>query len=121
MEELGGHRSRRGVEGGDCPMLVPQSPSERKAGLTSDQRQPVPSGSPSHSFSLTAPGTPQPSGRGRGQRVCKEQRSGQSAREQEGEYEPSQGRIPQAPWSKENTTKFSISNLLPREPGGQMY
>ena len=30
MEELGGHRSRQGVEGGDCPVLIPRGPSREK-------------------------------------------------------------------------------------------
>lgn len=51
MEELGGHRSRQGVEGGDCPVPFHGAHPERRGWTHQRSAAAVPSGSPSHSFS----------------------------------------------------------------------
>lgn len=93
-----------------------------EAGLTSDQRQPFPPALPATASPLTAPGTPQPSGLGtRTKDLQGAEKWAVSKGAGRGEYEPSQGRIPQTPLVKRKHYQVFNIQPTPQGPGGQMY
>lgn len=123
MEELGGHRSRQGVEGRGLSSARSTGPIQREeAGLTSDQRQPFPPALPATASPLTAPGTPQPSGpETQTKGLQGEERWAVSKGVGRGEHEPSQGRIPQTPLVKRKHYQVFNIQPTPQGPGGQVY
>lgn len=126
MEETGGGWK-------NCPILLPQeSIQEEMAALTSDHQQLFPQALPATTSPLTVPDIPQPSEQ---ETQTKGLQGAESWRNHTGFSEgagknsttltkPKQTKsylIPQRSLVGKNTTKFSVSNLLPQGPGMEIY